>query len=75
MQDSKTQSITAYIKRFPKLTQILLEKMRKTIKSAIPRATEGISRGIPTFYVNGKYVVYFAGLKTTLALTPQPRLR
>ncbi len=70
MQNSKKQSITAYIKRFPKPTQILLEKMRKTIKSAIPHATEGISYGIPTFYVNGKYLVYFAGFKNHLSVYP-----
>lgn len=50
--------------------QELLEKVRSTIKSAAPDTTEGISYGIPTFYLNGKYLVYFAGFKNHISIYP-----
>lgn len=31
---------------------------------------EGISYGIPTFYLNGKYLVYFAGFKEHVSVYP-----
>ncbi len=66
----KYQTIGEYIEIFPKSTQIFLRKMRATIKSQIPKAKEGISYGIPTFYLNGKYLVYFAAFKNHLSVYP-----
>jgi uncharacterized protein YdhG (YjbR/CyaY superfamily) len=37
-----------------------LEKLRKAIKAAAPRAEESINHGIPAFRLNGKMLVAFA---------------
>ena len=40
------------------------------MKSAAPNTTEGISYGIPTFYLNGKYLVYFAAFQNHISVYP-----
>lgn len=67
---TKPQSIDQYIESFPAEVQALLKKLRTVMKSAMPNATEGMSYGIPTFYLQGKYVVYFAGFKHHLSVYP-----
>ena len=63
MRKNRIQTIDEYIKTFPEDIQIILEKIRQTIRKAAPEAVEAISYGIPTFKVNGKYLVYFAAWK------------
>jgi uncharacterized protein YdhG (YjbR/CyaY superfamily) len=63
-------AVDAYIKSFPKEVQELLEKLRLIMKTAAPDSTEGISYGIPTIYLNGKYLVYFAAFKNHLSVYP-----
>ena len=46
--------------------------MRRTIKTAAPEAGEKISYGIPTFTLNGKYLIYFAGWKNHISIYPIP---
>lgn len=71
MSTKEITTIDAYIKTFPKDTQEILKKLRKTIKSALPKdATEGISYRIPTFYLGGKYLVYFAGFEHHVSVYP-----
>jgi uncharacterized protein YdhG (YjbR/CyaY superfamily) len=53
--------------------QKILEKIRATIREAAPQAKETISYGIPTFTLNGRYFVYFAGYKKHISLYPAPR--
>lgn len=65
-------SIDEYIKTFPEDVQIILTKMRKTIQAVAPRSVEGISYGIPTFKLNGKNLVHFAGWKTHIGFYPAP---
>src|SRR5437870_7110739 len=63
--DSKKQfkTIDEYIKTFPNDVQAILEKMRQTIRKAAPEAVETISYQMPTFKLNGRGLVYFAGFK------------
>lgn len=67
------KTIDEYIKTFPKDVQSILEKIRKTIRKAAPSATETISYGIPTFKLNGKSFIYFAGFKHHISIYPAPR--
>ena len=69
----KATSIDEYISTFPESTQNLLNKVRSTMRKAIPKAEETISYGIPTFKLNGKYVIYFAGYKNHISVYPAPR--
>ena len=65
-------TIDAYIRAFPAATQALLEQVRQAIRTAAPEATETISYGIPTFDLQGKHLVFFAGWKHHIAVYPLP---
>ena len=69
---SKINSIDEYIDTFPEDMQTILKQVRKTIKAAAPEAGERISYGIPTFTLNGKYLIYFAGWKNHISIYPIP---
>ena len=58
-------SIDEYIGTFPETVQNIMEQLRTTIKDAVPDAGEKISYNMPTFTLNGTYLVYFAGWKKT----------
>ena len=66
-------SIDEYIASFPKDVQKIMERLRSTIKAAAPKAEEKISYQMPTFTLNGTYLVYFAGWKTHIAFYGAPR--
>jgi len=65
-------SMDEYIGTFPKDVQNILEEVRRTIKAAAPKAEEKISYNMPTFMLNGKYLIYFAGWKHHISLYPVP---
>jgi len=65
-------SIDEYIATFPEEIQKILEELRGTIKAAAPYTEEKISYNIPTFTLNGKYLVYFAGWKKHISMYPIP---
>jgi uncharacterized protein YdhG (YjbR/CyaY superfamily) len=62
------KTVVGYIAAAPKEQRAALEKLRKTIKAAAPKATEGLSYGIVGFKQNGKYVAYFGSWKAHIAL-------
>jgi len=69
---STANSIDEYIAEFPPETQQLLEKMRALIRAAAPDATETISYAIPTFDLNGRHLVHFAGYERHVGFYPVP---
>ena len=56
----KFASVAAYLRAVPPAPRAALQKLRKTIKAAAPKATEGISYGIPMFKHHGMLVGYAA---------------
>jgi uncharacterized protein YdhG (YjbR/CyaY superfamily) len=66
------QSVDEYIGTFPESIQEMLEELRATIKAAAPGAQERISYNLPTFTLNGTYLVYLAGWKNHIAVYPIP---
>jgi uncharacterized protein YdhG (YjbR/CyaY superfamily) len=74
MTDNKNRftSIDEYIASFPAETQKILEEIRATIKATAPDAKEKISYQIPTFELNGRNLVHFAGWKKHVSLYPIP---
>lgn len=66
------QTIDAYIQLYPKDVQVLLEKMRETIKKVEPTFEETISYGIPTFRLNGKNIVHFGAYPHHIGFYPTP---
>ena len=74
MDSSKSpfKTIDEYIEAFPTNVQSILEKLRLTIRKAAPGSVETISYGMPTFKLNGKGLVYFAGFKNHIGFYPVP---
>lgn len=62
-------NIDEYIANFPPKTQVVLRKMRATMKKLIPDGVETISYAIPTFDLHG-HVVHFAGYEHHVGLYP-----
>ena len=61
---AKPQTIDQYLAPLSSDKRATLEKLRRAIKSAAPKAEECMSYGIPGFRLNGKLLVsYGAGAK------------
>lgn len=69
---STANSIDEYIAGFPAETQKVLAELRALIKSCAPGATETISYAIPTFDLNGRHLVHFAGYARHVGFYPIP---
>ena len=65
-------TIDEYIAGFPAETQKVLEELRALIKAIAPDATETISYAIPTFDLNGRHLVHFAGFAKHIGFYPMP---
>ena len=72
MSGSTANSIDEYIAGFPPGTQKALEELRALIKACAPGAVETISYAIPTFDLNGKHLVHFAGYARHVGFYPIP---
>ena len=48
----------------------MLERVRATIRKALPRATEGISYQIPVYKLDGRMVLYFAAFQRHYSIYP-----
>ena len=65
-------TVDEYIASFPPDVQRTLEEVRVAIRAAVPGTEERISYGIPTFALDGRYVVYFSGWKRHVSVYPIP---
>jgi uncharacterized protein YdhG (YjbR/CyaY superfamily) len=65
------QTIDEYIETFDPQIRQTLHEMRDFIKREAPEATEKISYGMPTFYLNGN-LVHFAAFKDHYGFYPSP---
>jgi uncharacterized protein YdhG (YjbR/CyaY superfamily) len=68
----RAKDVDSYIASFPRDVQVLLRKVRRTIRAAAPKATEVISYNIPAFKQR-RILVYFAGFKGHVGLYPPVR--
>lgn len=66
----KPEDIDAYIAGFPPEVRGMLEKIRSTVKQAVPEAAEKISYQIPAFTLGGKVFIFFAAFKKHIGLYP-----
>jgi len=69
---SEASTIDEYIAEFAPETQAVLTELRHFIRELAPDATETISYAIPTFDLNGKHLVHFAGYKHHIGFYPTP---
>jgi uncharacterized protein YdhG (YjbR/CyaY superfamily) len=72
MPRSTAATIDEYIAGFPPETQAALEELRALIRASAPGATETISYAIPTFDLNGRHLVHFAGYAKHVGFYPIP---
>jgi len=57
---AKPQTINEYLLPLSRDKRAALERLRRAVKSAAPKAEECISYGIPAFRLDGRVLVYFA---------------
>lgn len=72
MKMEKFETIDEYIKSFPDSTRKILEKLRETIHTTAPEASESMSYGMPTFKYKDRPLVYFSGWKSHIGFYPTP---
>jgi uncharacterized protein YdhG (YjbR/CyaY superfamily) len=70
MATTKFQSVTDYIASKPRSVQPILQRVRRAIRKAIPKAEEGIAYQIAAYTLNGTGIIYFAGWKEHYSLYP-----
>jgi uncharacterized protein YdhG (YjbR/CyaY superfamily) len=70
MVKSKFESVDDYLAAQPEATRRALQRLRATIRKARPVAEEVISYQIPTYKLEGRAVIYFAGWKRHCSLYP-----
>jgi len=70
MAKTDLSPVDAYIAAQPGTTRGVLEKVRATLRKALPGAEEVISYKIPAYRMAGGIVIYFAGWKQHYALYP-----
>ena len=68
-QSASVQTVDDYLAALPEAARATLEKLRKTIKAAAPKATEGISYQMPMFKHHGM-LVGFAAFKDHCSFFP-----
>ena len=70
MAKSSFKSVDDYMVAQPPAARRVLERVRATIRKALPGAQEVISYQIPTYKLNGRAVIYFAGWSEHFSLYP-----
>jgi uncharacterized protein YdhG (YjbR/CyaY superfamily) len=66
------RTVDEYIASFPADVQERLQGVRRAMRAAAPGTEEAISYGIPTFMLDGRYLIYFAGWKRHISVYPIP---
>jgi uncharacterized protein YdhG (YjbR/CyaY superfamily) len=64
------KTVDEYISLFPDDVQSKMQTLRQVIKEEAPDVQEVIRYKMPTFMLNGAYLVYFAAWKKHISLYP-----
>lgn len=64
------RDVEDYMSRVPEHQRAALERLRRTIKSIVPDASEVISYDIPTFKLDGRMLVSYAAFKHHCSFFP-----
>lgn len=70
MAKTDFKSVDEYIATHPEDVQAILQRVRSTIRKAVPGAEEAISYQIPAYKLHGGSVLYFAAWKQHYSLYP-----
>jgi len=67
---TKPKSIDDYLALLEADKRAALQKLRKAIRAAVPKAEECISYGIPAFRLHGRILVFFGAAKNHCSFYP-----
>lgn len=70
MARSRYASVDDYLAAQSPPTRRALDQVRRTVRKALPGATEGISYQIPIYKLEGAMVLYFAGFQQHYSIYP-----
>jgi len=70
MKSVKPQTIDEYLAPLSDEQRAVLEKLRRDIKAAMPKAEECISYQMPAFRLDGRVLVWFGAAKNHCAFYP-----
>jgi uncharacterized protein YdhG (YjbR/CyaY superfamily) len=70
MDKTSSKSVEDYIAAQAPAVRALLQRVRRTVRKAVPDAEESISYGIPTYKLHRRPVLYFAAWKEHYSLYP-----
>lgn len=70
MSKTELDSVGKYIAQKPEASQGVLRCVRDAIRRSLPGAEEGMSYAIPTYKIEGRAVLYFAGWKEHFSIYP-----
>src|SRR5688572_14091256 len=70
MAKTSLKSVNEYIASKPKEARVVLERVRRAIRKAVPAAEEGLSYQMPAYTLDGVPVLYFAGWKQHYSIYP-----
>ena len=63
-------TVTEYLASLPPKARKALRQIRSAIRKGAPGIEERISYGIPTFTLDGKYLLYMAAFKAHVSIYP-----
>jgi uncharacterized protein YdhG (YjbR/CyaY superfamily) len=64
------KTVSEYIESSPPKARKALRQIRSAVKKAVPGITERISYQIPTFDLDGRYLLYMAAFKNHVSIYP-----
>jgi uncharacterized protein YdhG (YjbR/CyaY superfamily) len=70
MRGAKARTIDEYLASVTAAQRAALERLRKAIRAAAPKAEEGFSYGLPAFRLGGKPLVAFGAAANHCAFYP-----
>ena len=69
---TRFDSVEEYLASFPDDVRPVLEEVRRAIRAAAPEAEETIAYNMPTYKVDGRTLVHFAGWTSYVSVYPLP---
>ncbi|EEF69729.1 hypothetical protein HOLDEFILI_00062 [Holdemania filiformis DSM 12042] len=72
MKTEKRESVEDYLCSFPEKQRDLLNQLRMLIKKTMPQIEEKLSWGAPTYVLEGRYCLQFAGYQKHLGFYTSP---
>ena len=70
MARTRVNSVSEYIAAKPKEVRMVLARVRRAIRKAVPAAEEGLAYQKPVYTLNGVPMLFFAGWKAHVSIYP-----